>query len=175
MQATDAERVLSEVERVRGRARRDLHSASYPNLVIGVFFLGATACSALAPGAALPIAWWVVGLPMALTLIARRERELGVESRLDASFAIFAATIAGVVAVHALTDGVVDQVGWAYPVAAGWLAIAYVYREPLMGGAGIVFAATATALLAAAPDGAGLWTQLALALLLIAVGLVSRA
>jgi hypothetical protein len=44
-----------------------------------------------------------------------------------------------------------------------------------MGGAGIVFAATATALLAAAPDGAGLWTQLALALLLIAVGLVSRA
>jgi hypothetical protein len=178
MQSTDAERVLRDVERVRRRTRRDLHSSSFPNLVIGCFFLIATACSALASGPALPIACWAIGLPAALVVIARhearRERELGAESRLDASFGIFGATIAGVFAVHALTDGMIDQVGWAYPVTAGWLAIGYVYREPLMYAAGIAFAATATALIAVRPDGAGLWTQLALALLLIAVGLIAR-
>jgi hypothetical protein len=178
MQASEAERVLRDVERVRRDTRRDLHSSSFPNLVIGGFFLIATACSALASGPALPIACWAIGLPAAVALItlheARRERELGAESRLDASFGIFGATIAGVVAVNLLTDGIVDQAAWGYPVAAGWLAIAYVYREALMAAAGVALAAVATVVIAVQPDSPGLWVQLALALLLIAVGLVGR-
>ena len=179
MQSTEAERVLRDVERVRRGTRRDLHSSSFPNLVIGGFFLVATACSAFAPSAALPIACWAIGLPAAVALIvrheARRERELGVESRGDAEFRIFGATLVGIFAVRLLGDGIVEQAAWAFPVALGWLAIAFVCREPLMAVAGLALATVANVVIALEPDSAGLWVQLALALLLIAVGLVARA
>jgi hypothetical protein len=174
---SDAERTLLEIERVRHHTRRTLHPTWYENLVVGLFFLGATLTSAVASGRTLPIAYWAIGVPLGLALIVRhalrRERELGAEAPLaDPGSAIFAATVAGVIVLNQLTD---SPVAWAYAVAAGWLALGAVLRDALMTAAGVALAVIATGIVAVEPSGAGLWAQLALALLLIAAGVAGRA
>jgi hypothetical protein len=162
---------------VRRETRRALYQDAVPNLVIGVFFLGATLVAAVASGAALPLAYWAIGVPLGLAVIVvnavRRERALGVEARAAGpGLGIFVATVAGVIVINRLTD---DDAAWAYAVAAGWLAIGAVYRDPLMTAAGAALGVIATGLIAVEPGHAGLWAQLVLALLLIAVGLAQRA
>ena len=44
MRASEAEQTLTEIERVRRGTRRDLHPLWYANVVVGAFFLAATAC-----------------------------------------------------------------------------------------------------------------------------------
>ena len=177
MQAGEAEHTLLEIDRVRRRTRRALHPLWFSNLVVGVFFAGATLTSAVATGPELPVAYLAIGIPLGLALIVRHamrlECEIGAEARaLDRSAGIFAALVAAVIVVNQLTD---SPVAWAFPVAAGWLALAAVYRDSLMAVAGIALAVIATAMIAAEPSSAGLWTQLAMSLLLIAAGLAGRA
>ena len=173
----DARSTLRELERVRHDTRRALHPTWYDNLVAGTFFLGATAASAFGGTSSLAAVYWAVGVPLGLGLIVRhalrRERALGAEApAADPGVLVVLAMLAGVVAVNLLTE---DTVLWAYPVALGWLALAAVYRDPPMSAAGVALAVVATAMLALDPAHAGLWTQLALALLLLAAGLASRA
>ena len=80
--------------------------------------------------------------------------------------------MAGVVVVNQLTD---SGVAWAYPVAAGWLAIGALYRDAPMTAAAIALALIATAISVVDPSTPGLWTQLAMGLLLIAAALAERA
>ena len=174
---SEAERTLREIERVRHRTRRALHPTWYENLVVGVFFLGATLTAAVSTGRTLPLAYWAIGVPLGLALIVahamRREQALGAEAPIaDPGAGVFAATVAGVIAVNQLTD---SQVAWAYPVALGWLALGALYRDALMTAAGVALAVIATVIIAVDPGGAALWAQLALALLLIAAGLAGRA
>jgi hypothetical protein len=180
MQASEAQQTLSEIERVRRETRRDLHPLGYGNVVAGLFFAGATLCSAVASGPALPIAYWVIGATVGLALIVRhemrRERELGAEARItDPEFGIFLVMIAGIAAVNALTSGTFGKVAWAYPVAAAWLVLAARYRDAAMRTAGVAFIAAATAIFVLEPGSEGLWTQLAMAILLIAAGLAGQA
>ncbi len=180
MQASEAQQTLSEVERVRRETRRDLHPLGYGNVITGLFFAGATLCAAVSSGPALPIAYWAIGIPVGLGLIVRhemrRERELGAEARVaDPELGIFIAIIAGIAVVNALTSGTFGKVAWAYPVAAGWLALAALYRDAAMGAAGVAFVAVATAIFVLEPGSEGLWTQLALAILLVAAGLAGLA
>jgi hypothetical protein len=180
MHATEAESTLREIERVRRDTRRTLHPLWFANVVTGVFFLGATLVGALAGSAALPIAYWAIGVPLGLTLIVRRdmrhERALGAEARLaDPANAILLALIAGVVIVHRLTDGSFGQVAWLYPVALGWLGFAALYRDGPMLAAAVALAAIGTAIIAIEPAEPWIWAQLTMALLLIAAGLVERA
>jgi hypothetical protein len=177
MATGDAERTLRELDRVRHATRRTLHRQWFANLVVGVFFLGATLAAAVASGPALPIAYWAVGVPLGLALIvaveARREQAIGAEARTgDPALGILAAIVAGVIAANQLTE---SPVAWALPVAVGWLAIGGVYRDGLMTAAGAALAVIATALLVADPAGAWAWSQLAMALLLVAAGLAGRA
>lgn len=179
MDASEARRALADVDRLRHDTRRRLHPLWFENLVVGVFFLAATLASAVAIGPAVAAAVWIGGGAAALALIVahavRRERALGAESRLpDASFAVLAGIAAGVVAAHALTSGTLGEVAWTFPVAAGWLALAALYRDALMAAAAAGLAAVALALLAAAPDHAGLWAQGAMGALLITAGLAGR-
>ena len=174
---SEAQDTLREIDRVRHHTRRVLHPTWYENLVVGTFFLGATAAAAFGGDSSLAAVYWAVGVPLGLALIIRhalrRERALGAEAPMTGPGAwIAAALIAGVIAVNLLTE---DTVLWAYPVALGWLGLAAVYRDPPMSAAGVALAAVATAMLALDPAHAGLWTQLALALLLLAAGLASRA
>jgi hypothetical protein len=176
METGEAERTLLEIDRVRHRTRRALHARWFSNLVVGVFFLGATLTSAVADSATLPLVYWAVGIPLGLAAIViaavRRERALGAEAPVnDPDLAIFVAIVVAVVIVNRLTD---SAVAWAYPVAAGWVAIGAVYRESLMTAAGVALAVIATVLLVAEPSGAGLWCQLALGLLLVGAGIAGR-
>jgi hypothetical protein len=148
-------------------------------VVTGAFFLGATVVSALAESAAPAIAYWAVGVPVGLALIVgadlRRERTLGAEARLgDPANAILLALIAGVVVVHQLTDGSFGQIAWIYPVAAGWLGIAWLLRDAPLGAAGVLLAAIGTVLVVIEPAEPWFWSQLTMALLLLAAGLVER-
>jgi len=179
MQVTDAQRTLREIERVRSETRRDLHPLSYANVVVGLFFLGATVCALVASGRALPIAYWGIGLTVVFVLVGRheaqRERAIGAEARLgDPSTLVFLGTVGGVALAHALTDGAFGEIAWIYPVAAGWLALAVLYREVSMGVAAGAFLVIGTAFGAAGVHHAGLWAQGAMALLLIATGLLGR-
>jgi len=177
MQAGEAERTLVDIDRVRRRTRRELHPRWFSNLVVGVFFLGATIVSAVATSPTLPAVYWAIGVPLGLFLIVRdairRERALGAEAPVrDPDLGIFVAIVAGVIVLNQLTD---SPVAWAYPVAVGWVAVGAFYREALMTASGVALAAIARALLATDPNGAGLWCQLALALLLVTAGLAGRA
>ncbi len=174
---SEAQDTLREIDRVRHDTRRVLHPTWYENLVVGTFFLGATAVAAAGGDSSLAAVYWTAGVPLGLALIVRRavqrERALGAEAPMaDAGAWIAVALIAGVIAVNLLTG---DSVLWAYPVALGWLGLGTVYRDPPMRAAGVALAAVATAMLALDPAHASLWTQLALALLLLAAGLASRA
>lgn len=180
MHASEAEHTVREIERVRRDTRRTLHPVWFANVVTGVFFLGATLVAALAGSAALPNAYWAIGVPVGLALIVRheirRERALGAEARLaDPSLAILVALIAGVVVVNRLTDGSFGEVAWLYPVAAGWLAFAAHSRDAPLSAAAVALLAIATAIVAIEPADAWIWAQLAMALLLLAAGPVERA
>ncbi len=177
MQIGEAQRTLLEVDRVRRDTRRDLHPVWFANVVIGVFFLGATVCALVAPSATLPIVWWAAGVPLGLGLIVRhelrRERAIGAEAPLaDPALLVFGLIVAGVLLVNGVSD---SEVAWAYPVAAGWLALAALYRDALMGAAGVALAVIATVVLAVGPQDAWAWVQLPMALLLIGAGLAARA
>jgi hypothetical protein len=65
MHATDAEDTIRAIERVRRDTRRALHPLWFPNVVVAVFFLGATLIAALAT------AYWAIGAPLGLFLIVR--------------------------------------------------------------------------------------------------------
>jgi hypothetical protein len=177
MQIGEAERTLLEVERVRRDTRRDLHPTWFANLVLGVFFVGATACSLLAPSATLPTLWWAVGLPLSLGVIVwrevRREREIGAEAPLaDPALLVVGLITAGVLLVNGATD---SDVAWSYVVAAGWLGLAAIYRDELLLTAGVALAVIATGVIAIGPEDAWAWVQLPMALMLIAIGVVGRA
>jgi hypothetical protein len=179
MQVSEAERTLQEVARVRRATRRDLHPLWYANLVVGLFFLGATLVAAVATGPALPIAYWAVAAPAGLALIVRdevrRERALGAESRwTDPAMGILAAIAAGIFALNQLTSGSFGDVAWIYAVAAGWAAMAALYRDALMGAAAVALAVIGTGVAAVEPASPGLWAQGALALLLVAAGVAGR-
>ena len=74
--------------------------------------------------------------------------------------------------VNRLTD---SDVAWSYAVAAGWLALAAVYRDALMIAAGVALDGDRDRVVAVGPGDAGLWAQLPLALMLIGIGLAGRA
>ncbi len=86
MQTGEARQILLEIDRVRRDTRRDLHPMAYSNIVVGIFFAGATLVSLLATSATLPTLYWALGLPAGLALIIRyemqREREIGAEAPL---------------------------------------------------------------------------------------------
>jgi hypothetical protein len=63
---------------------------------------------------------------------------------------------------------------WIYAVAAGWLAMAALYRDALMGAAAVALAAIGIAVAAMELHSPGLWVQGAMALLLVAAGLAGR-
>jgi hypothetical protein len=106
----------------------------------------------------------------------RRERTLGAETRvLEPATGILLALFAGVLVVHQLTDGSLGQVAWLYPVAAGWLGIAWLFRDAPLCAAAVALAAVGIALVAIEPAEPGLWAQLTMALLLLAAGTVERA
>jgi hypothetical protein len=177
MQIGEAQRTLLEVDRVRRDTRRDLHPTWFANLVLGLFFAGATVCSLVAPSATLPTVWWAVGLPLSLGLIvwheARREQALGAEAPLaDPALLVVGLITAGVLLVNGATD---SDVAWGYVVAAGWLGLAAIYRDALLLIAGVALAVIATGAIAVGPEDAWAWVQLPMALMLIAIGLVGRA
>jgi hypothetical protein len=177
MQIGEAQRTLLEIDRVRRDTRRDLHPTWFANLVLGLFFVGATACSLFASSATVPSLWWAIGLPGSLALIvwheAKREREIGAEAPLaDPSLLIVGLITAGVLLVNGVTD---SDVAWSYVVAAGWLALAAIYRDVLLLAAGVALAVIATGVVAVGPDHAWAWVQLPMALMLIGIGLVGRA
>jgi hypothetical protein len=133
-------------------------------------------CALVATSATLPSVYWAIGVPLGLALIAgyevRRERRIGAESRLaDPALGAFLAIAAGVLAVNGLTD---SDVAWAFPVALGWLALAAIDRDALMGAAGVALMAIAVVVIAVDPVDAWAWTQLAMAGLLIAAGIAAR-
>ena len=180
MQVNEAERTLQEVARVRRATRRDLHPLWYANVVVGLFFLGATLVAAVATGPALPIAYWAIAGLAGLALIVRdevrRERALGAESRwTDPAIGILVAIVAGIFALNQLTSGAFGEVAWIYAVAAGWVAMAALYRDALMGAAAVALAVIGTGVAAIEPAAPGLWVQGAMAVLLVAAGLAGRA
>jgi hypothetical protein len=177
MQIGEAQRTLLEIDRVRRDTRRDLHPTWFANLVLGLFFVGATACSLLAPSATLPVIWWAVGLPVSLGLVVwhevRREREIGAEAPFaDPALLVVGLIASGVLLVNGVTG---SDVAWSYVVAAGWLALAAIYRDGLLLTAGVALAAIATGVIAVGPESAWAWVQLPMALMLVAIGLVGRA
>jgi hypothetical protein len=168
----DVERTLEEVERARRDTRQTLHAVWYSNLAAGAFFAGAGALSVLEPPAGVAIAYWVLGIGLAITLIVRHsvrlERDLGVESRAwDATGAIVLAMIAGIVLVNRLTD---VEVAGLYVGAAAALAIAYVLRDPIEAAAGVGIAVVATAIIVIDPSAPGVWGNLGLGAVLVAAG-----
>jgi uncharacterized membrane protein len=121
-----------------------------------------------------------IGAPLGLFLIVRdavrHERALGAEAKLaEPATWILVGLIAGVVVVHRLTDGSFGEVAWVYPVAAGWLGFAAVFRDAAMAAAAVALIAIGTAIVAIEPADAWFWAQLTMALLLLAAGLVERA
>lgn len=178
MQIGDAQRTLREIDRVRRDTRRDLHPTWFVNLVIGVFFAGATVLALAAPDSALVNSlYWAIGIPVGVVLIirheARREQAIGAEAPIaDPALVVFGLIIVGVLAINALTA---SDAAWAYAVAAGWLAIAARYRDALMCAAGVALAAITTGVIAVDPVDAWAWVQLPMAALLIAAGLTARA
>jgi hypothetical protein len=180
MQASEAELTLQEVERVRRDTRRRLHPLWFANVVVALFFLGATAVAALADSSTLAIAYWLIGVPAGLALIIRHdmrnESRLGAEARLaDPANAVLIALIAGVVLVNRVTDGDFGDVAWVYPVAAGWLGFAALYRDAPLAAAAGALVAIGTAIVAIDPADPWIWAQLTMALLLLAAGLVEKA
>ena len=118
-----------------------------------------------------------MGVPLGLALIIRhalrRERALGAEAPIaDPGAWIAVALIAGVIAVNLLTE---DSVLWAYPVALGWLGLAPCTAIPRCPRPASRSPSSRRRCSPLDPAHAGLWTQLALALLLLAAGLASRA
>ncbi len=91
---------------------------AYSNIVVGIFFAGATLVSLLATSAALPTLYWALGLPAGLALIVlyemRRERAIGAIYRdvlmAGAAFALTAIAIA--------TIAVDPPDGWAWTQGA---------------------------------------------------------
>ena len=135
------------------------------------------ACSLLATSATLPSLWWAVGLPAALGLIIwqeiRREREIGAEAPLaDPALLIVGLITAGVLFVNSVTE---SDAAWGFVVAAGWLALAAIYRDALLLTAGVALLVITTGVVAVEPEYAWAWVQLPMALMLIAIGLVGRA
>ena len=180
MQVSEAEHTLREVERVRRDTRRSLHPLWFANVVTAVFFLGATLVSAIADSSPLPIAYWVIGVPVGLGLIVRHdlrnESRLGAQARLaDPASGILLALIVGVVAAHELTDGSFGQVAWIYPVAAGWLGLAALFRDGPLCAAAVALLAIGTAIVAIEPAEPWIWASVAMSLLLLAAGLLERA
>lgn len=178
MQITEAQQTLLDIDRVRRDTRRDLHPTWFVNLVIGVFFAGATVLALVAPDSALAnTLYWAIGIPAGIALIirheARRERAIGAEAPIaDPALIVFGLIIAGVLAINALTE---SDAAWGYPVAAGWLAIAARYRDALMCAAGVALLVITTGVIAVDPVDAWAWVQLPMAGLLIAAGLTARA
>jgi hypothetical protein len=177
MQIGEAQRTLVEIDRVRRDTRRDLHPTWFANLVLGVFFAGATACSLLATSATLPILWWAIGLPATLGLVVwqeiRRERAIGAEAPLaDPALLVVGLITAGVLFVNGVTG---SDAAWGFVVAAGWLALAALYRDALLLAAGVALLVITTGVIAVEPESAWAWVQLPMALMLIAIGLVGRA
>jgi hypothetical protein len=180
MHVSEAENTVRAVERVRRDTRRSLHPLWFANVVVALFFLGATLVGALAGSDALPIAYWAIAGPAALALIVRHdmrnEARLGAEARLaDRATGILVALIAGVVLTHRITDGDFGQVAWIYPVAAGWLGFAALFRDGPMAAAAVALVAIGTAIVAIEPAEPWIWTNLTMALLLLAAGLTERA
>jgi hypothetical protein len=168
----DAERTLEAVERARRDTRQTLHAVWYSNLAVGAFFAGAGALSAFEPPDGVALAYWIVGIVLALTLIVRHsvrlERELGVESRAwDATGAIVLAMIAGIVLVNRLTD---VEVAGLYVGAAGLLAIASVLRDPIEAAAGVAIAVVASAIIVIDPSEPWVWGNLGLGAVLVGAG-----
>jgi hypothetical protein len=179
-QATEAEHTLREVERVRRATRRRLHPLWFPNVVVGAFFLGATAVGALADSSTLPLVYWLVGVPAGLALIIRHdmrnESRLGAEARLaDPANAVLIALIAGVVLTNRLTDGDFGQVAWIYPVGLGWLGFAALYRDAPLAAAAAALLAIGTAIVAVEPAEPWIWANVSMALLLLAAGITEKA
>jgi hypothetical protein len=180
MHVSEAEQTLREVERVRRDTRRSLHPLWFANVVTAVFFLGATLVGALADSSTLPIAYWVIGVPAGLAVIVRHdvrnESRLGAQAKLaDPASGILLALIAGVVVAHQLTDGSFGQVAWIYPVAAGWLGLAALFRDGPLCAAAVALLAVGTAIVAIEPAEPWIWANVTMALLLLAAGLVARA
>ena len=91
----------------------------------------------------------------------------------DAGAWIAVALIAGVIAVNLLTE---DTVLWAYPVALGWLGLGgRVPRSPDVARPASRSPPSRRRCSRSTRPMPSLWTQLALALLLLAAGLASRA
>lgn len=180
MENTDAERTLSEVDRVRRGTRRALHPIWFSNLATGVFFLGAALLAAVDGGGIPTAVYWAAGGAATLALIARHEvrgeRELGVESRAwDPAVAIVAAMIAGIVGANVLIDGDTAGVVALYPAAAGTLALAALLRDQVEAVAGYVLAVLASALLAIDPSEPWTWAALGLGVTMAGAGLAGRA
>jgi hypothetical protein len=71
MQIGEARQTLLEIDRVRRDTRRDLHPTWFVNVVIGVFFAGATLLALAAPDdATLNNVYWAIGIPLGFALAA---------------------------------------------------------------------------------------------------------
>jgi hypothetical protein len=180
MESVDAERTLTEVERVRRGTRRAVHPIWFSNLATGLFFLGVALLAAVDAGSSAARIFWLAGGLATLTSIAgyyvRRERALGVESRVwDPTVGVVLAMFAGIVAANALIDGETAGVIALYPAAVGTLALAALLRDPVEAAAGVALTVVAAAVLAADPAHPWPWAALGLGLTMLIAGLAGRA
>jgi cellobiose-specific phosphotransferase system component IIC len=181
MEAQDARATLAATARTRHRTRRALNPSWYANLVMGTFFAGSAAVSVVSDATWPDVAYAVLGLLAAAALIVRfyvkRERALGVRSRgWDASTAMFAALLAGVIAANALFGGGdLQAVMPLYAGAAGAVGFAVLWHDHVQTAAAAGLAAVATAVLVANPGQPGIWANVGIGLVLLAAGAAGRA
>lgn len=157
MEQREALTLLGEVERVRRRTRAEIGALWFPLVVFGALSLFS------APLNEVELAiYWAVAAPIGVVLVSffyyRRERSLGVESRLLPTAVAIGVIIVGT-AVTGSLGGIlgfemVSAVGPSLAVSAGLLMFARIEHSPPLAGVALGMAALAVALAAmgAAPD-----------------------
>ena len=176
---TTAATMLSEVERVRGKARESLDPGWMPYLVFGALTMLSAAFTQIGDDGSEGLYWLVAG-PVGLAITWRyyraNELRVGLVDRQEYVLAgIVAAMVLGATAVGWLAAEPFSEAGWMFPIGAGLLAIGILESSTPDTGVGIAMLVVATALTALEPAEPAMWAALLGGAILLAGALASRA
>lgn len=170
-------RTLEEIDTLRGNTRRNLQSFWFPLVLFGTITLLSSPLFEVGDGTAVGLLWAVAGPAGGIATgiyYARRESEVGISRPAAPYVAVAVGIMAGAFLLPQLTSGDLQQVSSNFAVAAGYLCFALLERDVRVAGIAAVIAAVPLAMLAVAPDSAGLVTALVTGSVLLASGVAFR-
>lgn len=177
MRPDEAAAMLQEITTVRRRTRGVLRSFWFPLVVFGPLMLISGALALVTDGPVTGLFWAVAG-PLGSVAVClhyrKRESRLGLSSSPLPYVLVMVAMLAGAFALPALTSGELRGVVSLFAIAAGYLALAALDREPWLAGLGLALALVPLALLAAAPGMAAAGSGAILGTAFLATGVVLR-